>query len=153
MKSIWNEPERGATGDHGQAGQDGRDGRQGEVGPRGPAGASGQGERGARGRQGGGSLALRLRMLTLYVVMVGLLAVVGYMYQRGEVERKRFEEAVVANCIANRDNTMAFNDFIDTLIATYQTSRVLTEKEKAQRAEFFEAAKGVVPECPPGDLR
>lgn len=154
-RRIWNQPERGATGDHGQAGQDGREGRRGEVGPRGPAGATGlagAGERGARGRQGGSTPALRLRMLVLYVVMIGLVAFVAFMYQRGEVERKQFEKAVIDNCNDNRENTINFNAFIDTLINSYQSSPVLTKKEIAERVEFFKAAKGTVPSCPPGDL-
>lgn len=109
-----------------------------------------QGLRGPRGRPGTASTpVLRVRMLTLYVVMVVLLAGFAYVYQRAESDRRSFERKIVANCISNRDNTVRFNAFIDRLVDTYQTSRVLTEAEKEQRTKFFAAAKGRVPECPP----
>lgn len=137
--------ERGPTGDHGQAGQDGREGRRGEAGPRGPAGGTSQGERGERGKQGGPTPALRLRLLILYVVVVSILAVVLFSSQH-------FQSETAHNCATNRQNTINFNSFIDRLVVSYSKSRVLTEKEKAQRTEFFNAAKGTVPTCPPGGL-
>jgi hypothetical protein len=148
---FWSN-ERGPTGDHGQAGQDGREGRRGETGERGPAGVvvdGKQGERGQRGRAGGSTPGLRMRMLILYLVTITLLVWVGVSQVRSEQDRRHFQRAVVANCLANRQNTVAFNRFIDTLTTSYNKSRVLTAKEKAERIAFFDAAKGKVPTCPP----
>lgn len=132
MSRFLKDAERGPTGDHGQPGERGERGRQGLP-----------------GAPGGSTPVLRLRMLVLYVTTIALLVAVGWMYQRGEADRALFEKVVVVNCFDNRANTINFNEFIDTLIATYEKSDLLTPKEVRERTVFFEAAKGGVPSCPP----
>lgn len=90
------------------------------------------------------------RLLILYGGLVLAFVLFGVLYQRGEAERHRFERIVTVNCESNRSNTIAFNHFIDKLVTSYQTSPVLTPKQRHERAVFFAEVKQQVPACPPG---
>jgi hypothetical protein len=115
-----------------------------------------QGERGPRGEPGTMTPADRLqvrktdrRLLILYLVGIALLVWVSINQVHSDIDRKIFQKAVIENCQANQANTRNFNKFIDQLIVTYNSSRVLTQAEKQEREVFFQAAKGNVPSCPP----
>jgi hypothetical protein len=149
VNKFWTTPERGRTGDHGQAGADGRDGRQGEAGPRGPAGEVSQGERGERGKAGGGTPALRLRMLVLYVVLVLVLAAVLVMYRRNEDARRHFERAIIVNCEQTAHNQRNFNEAMDVIIERLKKATTATPEQRAEGIKLYGRLKSPVPTCPP----
>lgn len=89
------------------------------------------------------------RLILLYVLVVALWVGLLVMVQRDVEASHRFERAVVENCEANRKNTVGFNDFLDKLITSYQSSPLLNERQRRLRSAFLATAKQTVPTCPP----
>jgi hypothetical protein len=96
------------------------------------------------------------RLLWLYgftsVVAIFLTLLVSHQVDVNNQARLRFEQAVVANCVANQKNTESINNFITTLQQTNQQSSELSEKAKQEQAKLLEQAKLPIPECPPAAL-
>lgn len=105
----------------------------------------------------------RRRQLALYVVGLLVLAYISTLTVRTHVQtermqhaqvayerdRARFERLSVMNCQANRENTIAFNSFIDKVVTIYFTSPVLSSTQRKARGEFLATGKQTVPNCPP----
>ena len=93
------------------------------------------------------------RLLSLYVMLAIVIGValtyIHYDQNRYASDRKEFEYAVIINCNANRDNTLAFNSLLDNLIYATRTSDVLTDEQKRVRVGIYERGIMAVPTCPP----
>lgn len=97
--------------------------------------------------------SIRWRLLILYLVDVLVLFTmfVYLTHQDAKIEQKseEFRTAVVANCEANLRNTENLNAAIQGLIKSVETSKTLTQAEKAERIAFYKQLLGEIPECPP----
>lgn len=93
------------------------------------------------------------RLLLIYLFVVLLIVIttsyLGHNQRQANLDRREFEYAASKNCLANRQNTVNFNAFIDKLIASYRQSKLLTPQEKEERSRLFTGAKLEVPDCPP----
>ena len=85
------------------------------------------------------------RLLILFLCFVAALAWLGIQQERGNKQQHQ----LVVSCFANRDNTIAFNSFIDKIQATYATSPVLNADQRKSRIALLAGAKQQVPNCPP----
>ena len=92
------------------------------------------------------------RLLVLFLCFVAALVWIGFQQERLDRQQARLNEqsrTLIANCYANRDNTIGFNSFIDKIVATYATSPVLDAEQRKSRIALMAGAKQHVPNCPP----
>lgn len=90
------------------------------------------------------------KQLILYGIGIAVLFVAAWFMVSYIASRQRFERAIVQTCQETRTNAMAINHFVDTLVTTTNSSRLLRPSEKAYRVKAYRALYQDVPACPPG---
>lgn len=97
--------------------------------------------------------SIRWRLLILYLadILVLVLMFLYFDHQDRVIEDRsqEFRSAIVANCEQNLENTRNLNKAINQLIVSVQTSKTLSEAEKAERIAFYRQILAKEPVCPP----